>query len=98
MWSRYGLRRDDAHRVIGVRTLDRELHLARDARVERVIASHADIYAGVHARAALAHQDLSCVYLLAAIGLDPEALRFRIAAVTRAAACFLVCHGPLPSL
>src|SRR5687767_8415226 len=46
----------------------------------------------MHARAALAHQDLPGVDALAAVNLHPEALRLRVAAVARAAACFLVCH------
>src|SRR5688572_1337340 len=60
-----------------------------------MVAPDADVGAGVHARAALAHQDLTGVHALAAINLDPEALRLRVAPVSRAAACLLMCHAPL---
>mgnify|MGYP003693838575 CR=1 FL=1 len=43
--------------------------------------------------AALADDDAAGVDELAAVRLDAEALRFRVAAVARAAACLLVCHG-----
>ena len=48
---------------------------------------------GMHLGAALAHDDAAGGHELAAVALDAEALRLGIAAVARAAACFLVCHG-----
>src|SRR5262245_11205077 len=69
--------------------------MARDPRVQRVVAADADVGAGVHARAALPHQDLAGIDALAAVDLHAEALRLGVAPVARAAACFLVCHGLL---
>src|SRR5436853_486782 len=68
-------------------------HLAGDAREQRVVASHADVRAGMHLRAALAHQDLTGIDPLAAERLDAEALGLGIAPVARAAARFLVSHA-----
>src|SRR5688572_22899982 len=86
------LSRDHAHGFLVVGALDPVLDLARYARVQGVVAAHADVDAGVHDRAALAHQDLAGAGALAAVGLDAEPLRVGVAPVTRAAACFLVCH------
>src|SRR5262245_29465847 len=44
-------------------------------------------------RAALADDDAAGCDDLPAVALDAEALRLRIAAVARAAACLFVCHG-----
>src|SRR5882672_11188088 len=68
-------------------------HLAGDAREQRVVAPHADVGAGMHLRAALAHQDLPGIDALAAERLDAEALGLGIAPVARAAACLLVGHA-----
>src|SRR3989442_1488625 len=92
----YRLRRSlfcyDAHGVVAVRAAHRVVHLTRDARIERVVAADADVGAGMHARAALAHEDLSGVDALAAVDLHAETLRLGIAPVARATTCFLVCH------
>src|SRR5207302_5090761 len=88
-----GLRRYDAHGLARVLAFHRIQHLAGDAREERVVAPHADVGAGMHLRAALAHEDLPGVDALAAEGLDAEALGLGIAPVARAAACFLVGHA-----
>src|SRR5579859_101115 len=96
-WERYGLRRNHAHGVLGVLALDGIFHFTRHIRIKRVVAPHSDVGAGVHARAALAHQDLAGVHLLAAVNLHAQAFRLGIAAVPRAAACFLVCHACLLS-
>src|SRR6185369_12766901 len=84
---------DHAYGLLAVDALDAVLHLARDARVERVVASDAHVRARAHYRAALAYEDLPGVDLLAAVDLDAEPLRLGVAAVPGAAACFLVGHG-----
>ena len=76
--------------------LTRERDAARDARVQRVVAAHPDVGAGVILRTALAHDDVAREHLLAAEALDAESFRLRIAAVPGAAACFLVCHLAAP--
>src|SRR6059036_717474 len=85
--------RDYAHGLARVLALHRILHLAGDAREQRMVAPHADVRAGVHPGAALAHQDLPGVDALAAERLDAEALGLGIAPVARAAARFLVSHA-----
>src|SRR5207302_979795 len=88
----FGLRRYDAHGLTRVLAFHRIQHLAGDAREQREVAPHADVGAGMHLRAALAHQDLPGIDPLAAERLDAEALCLGIAPVARAAACFLVSH------
>src|SRR5262245_15112173 len=68
------LGREDAHGFLVVRARDRVLDLARDARVQGVVAADADVDAGVDHGAALAHEDLSRVRALAAVGLHAQAL------------------------
>src|SRR5688572_25815723 len=86
------LRGDDAHRLAVRRAVLRELHAAVDFCEERVVSAHADVFTRVNLRAALADDDAARRDELAAEGLDAEALRLRVAAVTRASARFLVCH------
>src|SRR2546427_3787960 len=85
--------RDYAHGLARVLAFHRILHLASDVREQRVVTPHADVGAGMHLRAALAHQDLPGVDALAAERLDAEALGVGIAPVARAAARFLVSHA-----
>src|SRR3954468_17124031 len=48
----------DTHSIVAIGAADGIFHLPVHARVQREVAAHADVGAGVHARAALAHQDL----------------------------------------
>src|ERR1700761_8842138 len=82
------------------------LDLAAAARTERhdtvgggeegVVAADADVLARIHLGAALADQDVARDDLLAAEALHAEAPSVGIAAVTRRAACFLMCHRTTP--
>src|SRR5690606_31892848 len=85
--------RKHAYCLAAFLALDPVLHASADAREKRVIAADAHIAARVHDRAPLPHQDLTGVDELAAEHLYAEPLRLRVAAVTRAAARLLVCHG-----
>src|SRR5436190_3692477 len=86
----------DGHRLAVARALDRIAHLAVDEREQRVVAADADVRAGVELGAALAHDDRAGRNDLAAEHLDAEHLRLRIAAVTRRAAAFFLCHVSAP--
>src|SRR5438874_9354140 len=66
------------------------LDLAGDQREQRVIAADADAFARRDLRPALADKDGARADDLAAVDLDPEHLRVRVAAVARRAAAFLV--------
>src|SRR4051812_20824075 len=85
--------RDDAAAAAG-----RELHRARGAGVQRVVAAHADALAGLEAAAALADDDLAAGDGLAGEHLHAEALRVRVAAVAGRAEALLVCHYSVSSL
>src|SRR5471030_3200057 len=63
---------------------------------EGVVAADTDILARVHLGAALADQDIARHDLLAAEALHAEAASVGIAAVTRRAACFFMCHRTAP--
>src|SRR3954452_6630125 len=89
-----GCRRLD--RDVGALATLAEADLALGHGVDRVVAAHADVGAGVPLRAALAHDDVAGDEPLAAVLLDAEPLAGRVAAVARAAAGFLVCHDALP--
>src|SRR5689334_8494574 len=82
--------------AVAVLAAHAKLDLARDPRIERMVAAHADVLARMHARAALADDDLPGADPLAAEHLDAEPFRLRVASVARAAARLLVCHGLLP--
>src|SRR5579863_4217685 len=73
-----------------------ELHDASDESEERVVLALTDVFAGLVARAALAHENRARVNELAAEALYAEPLSVRIAAVCRGAAAFLVCHDEFP--
>src|SRR5689334_18558374 len=83
---------NDAHRLVITRTLLREGHMSGHFCEQRVVAPHADVRPGMHLGAALAHDDGAGADQLAAIALHAEPLRLRVAAVTRAADCFFMCH------
>src|SRR5690606_34408901 len=87
-WREGRLQRLDRHRGSVLRPLDREDDFAVDQREQRVVAAHADIGAGVEARAALAHDDRAGRNSLAAEGLDAEHLRLGITAVPGGTAAF----------
>src|SRR5262245_6862189 len=57
-----------------------------------MVAADADVGARMDLGAALPHDDRARAHQLPAVTLDAETLRLRVAAVARAAACFLVCH------
>src|SRR5471030_871755 len=63
---------------------------------EGVVATDTDILARVHLGTALADQDVARHDLLAAEALHAEAASVGIAAVTRRAACFFMCHRTAP--
>jgi hypothetical protein len=52
-----------------------ELDAASDLGEERVIGTNSDVWAGLNARAALAHDDRTPGHQLAGASLDPEPLR-----------------------
>ena len=60
-------------------------------------APDADVVAGVDAGAALAHDDGSGGYELAAEAFHAETFRLGIATIPRAPTCFLMCHSSTPS-
>src|SRR3954463_1150433 len=71
---------------------DPELDGPGGARVQRVVAAHADALAGLEAAAALAHDDLAAGHGLTGEHLHAEALGVRVAAVAGRAEALLVCH------
>src|SRR6185295_18007442 len=58
-----------------------------------MVLSHSDVDSRMEPGAALADDDAAGIDELAGVRLDAQALRFRVAAVARTAACFFVCHG-----
>src|SRR5580658_2847424 len=86
------LRRDHAHGLAVRGSLVGEFDLARDLGEQRVVLAHADVAAGVDGGAALAHDNAAGGDQFTAIGFHAEAFGMRIAAVSRAAASFFVCH------
>src|SRR4051812_43321544 len=80
--------RNDACCLAAMLTLHRELYLPVDQRIQRVILAEADVVARMDPRSALADDDAAGRDRLAAKGLHAEALRLRVAAVARGAACF----------
>jgi hypothetical protein len=59
-----------------------KLHLAVDQRIERMIVAHTDADARIELGAALSNEDVARLDHFAAVLLDSEALRVRIATVT----------------
>jgi hypothetical protein len=76
--------------------LDGELNPAFRLREKGVILAHANVVTGVELGAALTYDDIARNNSLAAIHLDAQALRFRVAAVSSGAATFFVCHDCPP--
>lgn len=88
--------RHHAYHTVLWPALESEFHLAVGLGEQRVVTAHAHVHARTILGAALAHDDIAGVHLLAAVEFDAETFRLGIAAVTGAAACFLVCHVGMP--
>src|SRR3954453_23690892 len=73
-----------------------EVHDARAAREDRVVAADAGTLAGVEARAALADDDLTAGDLLAGEHLHAEALGVRVATVAAGAESLLMSQSCSP--
>src|SRR4051812_16000396 len=69
-----------------------ELHDAVDQGVDRVIRAEADVAARVPLCAALADDDVARDDLFTAVLFDAAVFRVRVAAVTRGADAFFMCH------
>src|SRR5205814_2330834 len=65
---------------------------AVDQREERVVAPHADVGTRVHARAALADEDVARAHALAGVDLDAAPLAGAVTPVAGAALTFFVRH------
>jgi hypothetical protein len=63
-----------------------------DLREDRVVFAETGIQAGTETPAALPHDDGAAADEVAVVGLDPEALGIRVAAVPRAPLSFFVSH------
>ena len=72
---------NDTHGLALPRPFGGELHTTVNLGEQRMVTADADIFAGVHAGAALAHDDAACGNQFAAETFDAEAFRFRIATV-----------------
>ena len=95
---RLGLDLDRIHRdpaLVAPETL--VLHLAIDQREEGVVATQADVLAGVEAGAELAHQDVAGADGLAVTALDTPVLRVGVAAVPGRALSLLMSHSGSPT-
>jgi hypothetical protein len=88
-----GLCRNDIYGISILGTLDVELNLARDLGKQGVVPADTDVLAWVDPRAALSHENAPRRNDLPTEAFDAEALCLRVAAVSGATACFLVCHG-----
>src|SRR5690349_11042687 len=93
---RSGVRNDAAH-AAALRALDAELDLAVDDREDRVVAAETNAGARMELGAALAKDDVAGFDLLAAVDLDAEILRIRIAAVAAGAYALFMCHDSFSS-
>jgi len=65
---------------------------AGDARKQRVILAHGDVFASMNLRAALANEDVASDHFLIAVYLDAQTLTGAVASVAGRPACFLVSH------
>src|SRR5690349_8144970 len=83
-------RRDDVDDLAAA--LGAELDRARRQGEQGVVATAADVGAGVEVGAALTHDDLAGLDDLAAEALDAEVLRVRVATVAGRGRALLVCH------
>src|SRR6266853_4975652 len=70
-----------------------EFDHARDFGEQGVVLAPPDVFAGLHPRAALAHDDRAAGHQLPAEGLHAQPLRIRIAPVLGTAESFFMCHG-----
>jgi hypothetical protein len=78
------------------RSLFLELHDTVLLGKKRVVSADTDIESGVILCTALANDDITRDYLLAAVNFHAESFTFRIATVLSAAACFLMSHCNIP--
>ena len=85
------LRRIDVD-VLAVVARGGETHRAVDRREERVVAAASDVFAGMELGAALPHDDAAGPDRLAAVDLDAQHFRLRVAAVFGGAYAFLMSH------
>src|SRR5882724_7651253 len=69
-----------------------EIDLAVDQREQRVVGTHADVFAGVILRSTLTNDDVACNDGFTAEFFQAQTFRLRIAAVLGTAAGFFVCH------
>src|SRR5687768_2224434 len=86
--GRYGVNAN----LLLVARVGRKSDNAIDLRVDCVVATQADIIAGLDLGAALAHNDSARPHNLTAIALDAKHLRLAVATIARAADAFLMCH------
>ena len=77
------------------RALGSELHFAVDQCEQSVILAHADVVTRVNARTALTDNDAASIDALTAVHLDAQSFLLGIAAVSRSAAAFFMCHVKL---
>ncbi len=83
--------RDHATLALGL-----ELYNTVDCGEQGVVASDTDVGSGVELRAALAHEDVTGFYELAAEALNAQALSIRVATVLCGATTFFVSHDSTP--
>ena len=92
------LTRDDANFLSPILIIRREFDLALGQGEKGVIAARPHIGAGMHARAALSHDDCAGQYELAVKTLDAQPLGLGITTILRASTALLMCHaGSLPA-
>ena len=89
-----GGERLDAH--LPLLTLRLVLNHTVDERVNRIVAAKPDVAPRMHARAALADEDIAGLDGLSRVNLDTTALARTIAAIARGALSFFVRHGMSP--
>src|SRR5665811_731608 len=90
------VRRGDVHDAAAA--LGTELHLALRECEQRVVATAADVLAGVEVSAVLADDDLADAHGLTAEALDTKPLGVGVTAVLRGRCALFVCHVSTPHL
>jgi hypothetical protein len=83
---------NDAHHLTLLRTLGRKLYASVHFGEQRVVAAHADVFAGVHTRAALTDDDAAGGDQFATEAFNAESFGLRNATVEGTAASFFMCH------
>jgi hypothetical protein len=78
--------------VLATKLAIAETHATVGECKKRMVFAQADVVARVPARAALTHDDVPAANRFAAELFHAKALCFRITAVTRRTASFLMCH------